>query len=585
MVSSTVNEIRGQKALWRLRDRIPDDVRSQLGDVSVMLSHLLYYRGYRTAHEIRSFFTQGTISHDPFLLPDMERAVERIRTAVEKRERVAVYGDFDCDGLTSAIALMLTFRALDCEPIVHIPSRTDGHGLRPESLADLASAGVNLIVTADCGVTALDEVVVARGMGMDVVITDHHEARADGSLPDCPTVNPTRHDSEYPNRSLCGVGVVYKLAQALAMRIPRAPDPEELLDLVALGTVADVVPLQDENRSMVIQGLDKLRETARPGLLALFEAASVDPRRIDPTSVSYYLAPRINAANRMASPQLAYDLISATDAAKAQALAEELSGYNQQRQKAVAEHFITIATEIGDISEATRAIENGERPRFLMVVGSWKPGISGLLASKLVEMYGVPAFAGSEVEDSIVSVSGRGVPGSHIDELLESCEASSPEGLFLGYGGHAQAGGFRVYREKLDLVREVLEAHAARYIPSDSLGAKLTIDAEVTLQQLTLGAARSIRSLAPFGIGFEEPLFMARDTALERTRPMKGGKHLRVRLRQGQASAEGPYFNADSALSQLAEGTRLDVVFHLKIDEWNGLARPQICVRDWRLAD
>src|SRR5579872_781886 len=331
-VTEAGTAIRGHRALWRLEEPIPQGIRDSLGDESVMISHLLYCRGYRSIEAIRGFFTQGTISHDPFLLPDMDRAVRRISQAVERGERVAVYGDFDCDGLTAAAVLVATLEGLGLRPIAYIPEREDGHGLHPEGLAALADQGVELVVTADCGISAIEEVRVARGMGMDVVVTDHHEARIDGSLPDCPTVDPTRHDSEFPFRSLCGVGVTYKLAQALASTLPGAPDPDDVLDLVALGTIADVVPLLDENRSLVIRGLHRLRQTRRPGLAALFEAAGGDRKRIDPVAVGFYLAPRINAANRMATPQLAYDLITASDPGRAAELAALLSDHNQARQ-------------------------------------------------------------------------------------------------------------------------------------------------------------------------------------------------------------------------------------------------------------
>jgi single-stranded-DNA-specific exonuclease len=290
--------LQGRKALWRIEEPFPAEIRQALHGRSPMLCHLLYCRGYRSADEIEAFFSHRIISHDPFLLPDMDRAIERLSRAIERREHVAVYGDFDCDGVTSVAVLVATLQRCGLDPIAHIPTRADGHGLHPEALASLADRGVGLVVTADCGITAIEEVRVAHGMGMDVIITDHHETRPDGSLPDCLAVSPTRHDSDYPFRFLCGVGVAYKVAQALRQANPAAPDPDDLLDLVALGTVADIVPLLDENRSLVIQGLERLRRTERTGLLALFRAAGVDPQRIDPVSVSFYLAPRINGVRR-----------------------------------------------------------------------------------------------------------------------------------------------------------------------------------------------------------------------------------------------------------------------------------------------
>jgi single-stranded-DNA-specific exonuclease len=549
-----------------------------------MISHLLYCRGYRSADQIRTFFTQGPISHDPFLLPDMERAVERIAQAVDRSETVAVYGDFDCDGITSAAALVSTLKGLGLNPIALIPDREDGHGLTPEGLAALADQRVSLVITADCGITAIEEVRVARGMGMDVIVTDHHEPRIDGSLPDCPAVDPKRRDSEYPCRFLCGVGVAYKLAQALATRLPAAPDPELLLDLVALGTVADVVPLLDENRSLVLQGLARLRDTERPGLLALFEAAGIDRSRIDPVAIGFYVAPRINAANRMATPQLAYDLITASDPDRAAELAAQLSDHNQRRQLIVAEKFEMIAEQIGDPASVAEEVQAGGRPPLLMIVGDWPAGISGLLASKLVETYGLPAFVGSDTGTGIVSVSARGVPNVRIDELLERSESAVPGGIFLGYGGHAGAGGFRVDQERLAQARQLLEEQGYRQIPIDEIGAVLSIDAEVSLRSLTLDAVRRVRALAPFGIGFTEPLFLARNVVLKRRSHLGNGKHARISVQQGSAPMDGIVFNAPEQFAEIPLETRLDTVFHFQLNEWQGLLKPELCIRDWRVA-
>ena len=577
-------ELRGHRALWRVAAPISSELRSALDGESVMLAHLLYCRGYRSLGEIRAFLVGDEISYAPFLMPDMEVAVERIRLAAAQGERVAVYGDFDCDGITSAAAIMETLTGLGLSPLVHIPTREDGHGLHPEALARLADAGVTLLVTADCGVTSMEEVQVAQGMGMDVIVTDHHEVRADGSLPPCPTVNPTRHDSLYPFRFLSGAGVAYKLAQAVRDRLPHAPDPDQLLDLIALGTIADVVPLRDENRSLVVHGIKHLRDTQRQGLLALYEVAGVDRSRIDPVSVGFYLAPRINAANRMASPQLAYDLVTAVSDTAASELAERLSEFNRQRQALVAETFEAIATTLGDPERLGAEVSAGTRPPVLLLVGEWPSGISGLLASKLVESYGLPAFVGSTTVDGVVSVSARGVAGVHIDEMLEACEAGFPGGLFLGYGGHARAGGFRIAQDRLPSVQQTLEQYARASITPDHAGSVLTVDAEVRLPQLTIDAGRHVLSLAPFGMDFGEPVFLARGVEVTRVAPLKSGLHARVAVQQGSARLDGVLFHAPAEVFELRPGARLDIVFHFGLNEWNGRVSPELRIRDWRQA-
>jgi single-stranded-DNA-specific exonuclease len=580
--SSPDTPLRGHRARWVLQPQLPDDIRAGIGDTSVMLAHLLYCRGYRSANDILGFYEGRPVSHDPFAIPGMTEAVERIVLARERGESVAVFGDFDCDGITATEILAETLEALGFDPLVHIPERVDGHGLQPEALAGLRDLGVTLVVTADCGITAVDEVQVARGLGLDVIVTDHHEPRPDGSMPNCPVVAPTSLLSEYPFRGLCGAGVAYKLAQALAVRLPGTVDPARSLDLVAMGTVADVVPLVDENRSLVIAGLRRLRETQRPGLLALFDAAGVDRTRLDPVSIGFYLAPRINAANRLASPRAAYDLLTAPDAETAAALADDLSALNRQRQALVEAIMAVLLADLGDPAAMAEEVAAGRKPPVLVVQGDWPSGISGLLAARLVEVYGLPAFVGTR-EAGVIVVSARGTPGSRVDEVLERCEASQPGGLFLGYGGHSRAGGFRVVAERWPLARDLLEAHATTG-ESGEVGAVLHVDAEVRLAQLTLEAAKAVRSLAPFGMEFPEPLFLARNVVLKTRRATSGDRHQKVRLTQRGSSIGGVFFNAPSAFVDIPLETPLDVLLHLELNEWNGTFSVEARLRDWRIA-
>jgi single-stranded-DNA-specific exonuclease len=575
----------GRRARWQMAPRIPAEVLAALPGYSHMLCHLLFTRGSHSAGEIETFFAGAIVSHDPLLLPDMEAAVNRLGLAIANKERVAIYGDFDCDGITSAAMLTFTLRSYGLRPVVHIPARAEGHGLHPDALSLLADQGVTLIVSADCGVTALDEVDVARGMGMDVIVTDHHEARADGSLPDCITVCPTRQDSQYPCRFLCGAGVTFKLVQALARHFPNGTDPDDLLDLVALGTIADVVPLQDENRSFVLRGLERLRATRRPGLLALFQAAGIDPARIDPVATGYYLAPRINAANRVATPQLAYDLITAEDPIVAAGLAAQLSELNRLRQEMVATHLETVLSELGEPELLVSEVLDGRRAPVLIQTGDWTAGISGLLASKLVDTFGLPAFVGTPGEGDVMSFSARGIPGVHIDEILEACEASLPGGLFMGYGGHARAGGFRIQTGRLEEATRILETEARRQIPLAELGPMLEIDAQVPFHALNLRAAHLVQTLAPFGNGFAEPLFLVRNVTLTRI-TMRGEQkqHASVGLAQGNARLDGMLFSADPAFLSLRPGARLDIVCHFQINHWKGLIKPELLIRDWREA-
>jgi len=582
-MTETLNDLRGMRGRWQLRDPLPTEIRDRVerDGHSVMLSHLLYHRGCRTVEAIETFFAGELPEHDPFLLPDMTAAVTRILTAVGQGERIAVYGDFDCDGITATVVLDDLLRSLGADVVTVIPERSDGHGLHPEVLAELADRGVDLIVTGDCGITALAEVEVARGMGMDVVVTDHHEPRIDLSLPNCLTISPTRLDAAYPFRSLCGVGVAYKLAQAIAARDTRASNPASYLDLVALGTVADVVPLRDENRSLVIRGLGALRRTTRPGLKALFAAAGVTADRVDPIAIGFYLAPRINAANRLATPQLAFELLTTDDPVRAHALASDLNRYNERRQMLVERCLAEVVATLGTPEEVADRVRSGAEAPILTVIGDWPRGISGLLAGQLAERYGLPAFTGGRTE-GVVAVSGRSVPGVRLDEILEGCEASLPGGIFLGYGGHSGAGGFQVTDDKLETALALLREQAGRQVSVDAIGAGLTIDAEVSLRQLTLTSAQRVAGLAPFGVDFPEPVFLARNVALRRPRLLKDGRHLQFALRSGPHEIDGVAFRADPALRSLTEGTIIDAAITLTVDEWKGNRKAKVQLKDWR---
>lgn len=584
-MQATTAELRGHRARWLISDMMPIDLRDRFRASGVMSAHLLYCRGYTEAEAIELCLEQALIDYDPFLMPDVREAVARIESAVSNHERVAVYGDFDCDGMTAAAALVETLSAYGLDPLVYIPERDAGHGLTPQGLAALSEADVTLIVTADCGIGAVEEVEIAKGMGMDVVVTDHHQPRADGVLPDCPVVSPTRHDSQYPFPFLCGAGVVYKLAQALHASHPGNANPDDLLDLVGLATIADVVPLLDENRSLAIRGLRSLQSTTRPGLLALFAACEIEPSRVDATSVGFYVAPRLNAANRMATPRLAYDLITASDAAAATPLAAHLSALNGQRQTLVTRHLQRLLSEIGDAKIFGDEVRAGKRSPIVIAMGDWPPGISGLLASKLVDTYGVPAFVGSTAGTETTSVSARGTALARIDEILEECAAAHEDGLFLGYGGHAGAGGFRIATTDLERARESLESASRHHVTAEHTGKTLIVDAEVPLRVLHIAAVDKVRELAPFGNGFPEPLFLTRGVTVVKAARIPGGEHVRLTVAQNGIRMPAVCFGAGSALLQIPLGSRIDIVFHVDINEWQGMRAVELRIRDWRFGD
>lgn len=547
-----------------------------------MLIHLLGQRGYSTADEIADFFDGRPPEHDPMALPDMRSAVARIRQAADMGQKVAVFGDFDCDGLTASAVLHGVLRELGLHPRVVIPTRQQGHGLSLQHIEALASSGVDLIITADCGIGDIGQVDAARGLGTDVIVTDHHQPNPDGSLPACLVVSPSRLDSEYPWPSLSGAGVAYKLAQALLENPARY---EEYLDLVALGTVADVVALRDENRTLVSKGLRRLQETQRCGLRALFGVAGVDSRRIDSASVGFYLGPRINAANRLADPQTALDLILATDPAQAHHIAQELNTRNGERQAIVDRELPLLLEQIGPPPEVALEIRDGRRPPIICVAGDWPPGVSGLLANGLADAYSVPALAASAREPGVMAASGRSVRDVNILELLHVVDRAVP-GAFLGFGGHSLACGFTARLETLDEIYRCLETAAKERVPVGDLGARLTIDARIKLSQVDMRSLELVEKLGPYGRDFSEPAFLARGIYVQRRQRLGGnGKHLKAIACSGTTKIPAMLFACDPELAEYSEDLPIDAVFNLQRDDWNGASRPMISIRDWRPYD
>src|SRR5579884_161795 len=580
-----VIRIQGRRKVWEIP---PPVALQQAADptVSRMVTHLLHQRSIVDPAEIQAFVDGVDVDHDPLLLPDMADAAARIRMAVQSRDRVALYGDFDCDGLTSAAILLETLRYLGADPIVIIPTRDDGHGLQREQLGRLAERGVKLVVTSDCGITAVEEVEEAHRLGVEVIVTDHHQPRADAVLPRCLVVSPTRPDSDYPWPFLSGAGVAYKLAQVLLS----APEQERLLDLVALGTVADVVPLRDENRSLVVKGLGQLRRTERPGLRALFTVAGVSSERLNQTSVAYYLGPRINAANRMASPQEAFELITCDDPVEAQRLATLLDQHNSSRQLQVERHLADLSERIGDPVELVVAIQDGRRPPILCVDGAWPPGVSGLLASELTERYGVPAIAASTTQGDVVPASGRSVDGVDILRLVEAVDAAEPA-IFGRFGGHSRACGFSVEPDRLRAEFDLLEQNARERIDVEELGAGLRVDARVRLQQVGMHAVEQVERLAPYGSGFEEPVFVVQGVYLQHRRalgscePDRAPRHMRAVAKSGSTRVDALMFRCDPELFGYPEDQPVDLAFSIERNEWNQYVSPQIRIHDWRPFD
>ena len=562
-----------QQRLWKLRGHCPREETNalvrELG-LSETVAAVLVRRGYGDPHRARAFLAAELPGHDPFALGDMADACESVRRAVAAGKRICVHGDYDADGICATALAVLVLRELGADVSWHLPSRFDeGYGVGSQTLTRLAGEGVGLVLTVDCGVTAVEEVVHARGLGLEVVVTDHH--RAGPELPSCLVVGPYRGD--YSFRELCGTGVVWKLGQALL-----GTDSEALarhLDLVAVATVADVVPLVDENRALAVAGLRQLARTQKPGLRELMRTARVDPASVDAGAIGFRLAPRLNAAGRLCRPEAALELLLTDEREAAVRLAAQLEELNRDRQ-AVEQRILREATEaIEEWPEARR------RRRAYVVAGEgWHEGVIGIVASRLVERYNRPVvlIAGTEAE---WKGSGRSIPSFDLHDGLRRCA-----GHLERWGGHAAAAGLSIKPERVEAFAEAFGAVADARIGEDDLCPSTTVDALVHGSELTLDLCAELARLAPFGLGNPNVTLLLAGCEVVEPATVGEGKHLRFRVRaDGRDSGSAIAFRLGPQLDRLRRVGHYDVAFKLEANQWNGTVAPQLNVRQVFEAD
>ena len=540
---------------WRVHPLAPRGFFDTLASYPPLVAQVLYNRGVRDLANAGVFLNpEPPGAQYGLLIPGADAAIARIARAVRARETVAVYGDFDADGITSAAILTLALRQLGIEPFPYIPARiAEGHGLNIDAVRLLHSRGVTLIITADCGITNVAEAAFAADLGVDLVITDHHTAPA--QLPQAAAiVAPKLPGADAALAPLASCGVAYLLAQALSAVLD-APFDTSLLELVALGTIADVSPITGENRSLVQQGMDHLNRTQRPGIRALMRVAGVEPGNVDAEAIGFALAPRINAPGRMDHANPAYLLLTALTDAEAEPLARELDRRNTERRS---------ATEAITAAVRQRLAERSDLPPLLFLGGEdFPPGVVGLAAGRLADEFARPAVVFHQgLEESRGSC--RSIPDFNIIEALRHCD-----GLFTRYGGHAQAAGFVIPTARLPELEERLVAVAAAQLAGRDLAPSLVIDAQVRLERITGAVLRSMALLSPHGPGNPVPAFLARAAELRNVRSMGAdGRHLRMTVRAGNVTWPAVAFNAP--LAAAAAPARADIVFTLAADRWNG---------------
>ncbi|MEA3309448.1 MAG: single-stranded-DNA-specific exonuclease RecJ [Chloroflexota bacterium] len=562
------------RTVWQLAPPAPAALFERFSTLDPLVVQLLYNRGL-TTHEVVDTFLAGTaVAGSPLDLVGMGTAVSLIRQQLAAGENIVVYGDYDVDGITATAVLMQTLESLGGHVRPYIPDREDeGYGLNCDAIRDFADAGVGLLITVDCGIRSLEEVALARRLGMAVVITDHHHLGE--ALPSANAVlNPRRPDSDYPFKDLAGVGVAFKLAEALLQVNERVTLPTtqrklasaELLDLVALGTVADMVPLLGENHFLVQQGLLALNAPRRPGVNALMEVLHIEPGSVDATTISFGLAPRLNAAGRIDDPLKSLQLLLAPDMESALPLARDLQQINQRRRKSTAE-----------VQERVRALfleDADELPLLFAVAEDFPAGIVGLAAGRLSDEFYRPAVVvrrGLEFSKG----SARSIPEFHITEALDKTAD-----LLVRHGGHAAAAGFTVRTTNLPALRARLTALAAEALRDISLNPSLRVDVEVPLSMLSWKTLDVLAQLAPFGYGNPQPTFVSRGVRVQNARAVGSeGRHLKLYLidREGQ-SWDAIAFRQGDWIGRLP--SLIDLVYYLERNEWKGRVSLQLNVRD-----
>jgi single-stranded-DNA-specific exonuclease len=560
---------------WQIAAEMPDSLLVRFKRAPRPVAQVLFNRGLTNADQVDAFFECALEDDNPFQMKGINQAVTLLRQAIRDKGLIAVYGDFDADGVTATALLVETLRALGGNVRPYIPNRVDeGYGLHIEALDDLADQGIGLVVTVDCGIRAVEEVAHARALGMELIITDHHSVGK--QLPPASAIiNPKQARCKYPFKELAGVGVAYKLAQALLRSHRQVPltdqdihlAEEDLLDLVALGTVADLAPLREENRVLVRDGLARINEGYRPGLLSLVQRSGLRLGQVDATGIGFGLGPRINAAGRLSDACTAYQLLTTHYPGEADKLADELDEINRLRQQITAE-MQAVARQ--------QALDQGESV-FLLFAASpeFSEGIVGLAAGRLCEEFYRPAVV-VHIGETESRGSARSIPEFHITDALDACSE-----LLVRHGGHAAAAGFTVENGNLMVLAGRLKAMAEDTLAGQDLRPTLLIDTKVGLGELNRDLYDWLQRLQPFGYDNPVPVFLTRRLRVLGSRVVGTKRdHLKLFLGDGRSRIDAIAFRQGHWFGQLP--THVDVAYHLELNVWNGREQLQLNVQDLR---
>ena len=552
--------------IWKVSQLEAGAVNALVGSgYAPLAAMVLASRGIGDDRQARAYLDCNAPLLDPFLMTDMDKAAGRVGLAMSRGEKIAVFGDYDVDGITATCLLTDFLRRHGADVVSYIPGRLEeGYGLNPIAIHQLHAEGVKLIVTVDCGITAVSEAELCRQLGIDLVITDHHECKQ--TLPAAvAVVDPHRCDGGYPHKNLSGVGVAFKLASALCGS--QEGVLEEYADMVCLGTVADVMPLQGENRVFVARGLESLAHTKRPGIAALMAECGCAPEAVSASSIGFMLAPRINAAGRMGQIDLAVELFLTDDPDKAAEAARGLCELNRQRQAVESEIY----------RQAVSMLPMGKPPEAIVLADeSWHQGVVGIVASRIAEEYACPTFL-----ICLDGEHGKASSRSHGGfNLFASLSALSP--LLESYGGHELAAGFTISRANIPEFRRQICALAAQYYTDDVPRTVLDVDCAVSPELLTLHNVDALQMLEPCGNGCPKPVLMMKNLTIDRISMVGGGRHMRLRLCSGHTYLNAIYFSANPQTVSIQPGDLVDVAFTPQVNEFRGTRTVQMNVIDIR---
>lgn len=552
--------------IYEVDEKKVEEISSKY-NLNKLISTILANRNITTEEEIRLFLSPTRKDfHNPFLITDMEKSVERIIKAIENKEKVTIYGDYDVDGITSITVLKSFLKDRGLETSQYIPNRlNEGYGLNNNAIEKIKQQGCDLMITVDCGISAINEINYASSLGIETIITDHHEPG--NEIPKAfAVIDNKRKDSKYPFRELAGVGVVFKLIQAIGIKLGlKEEEYLKYLDIVCVGTISDIVPLVDENRVIAKLGLMLIRQTRNIGLKSIIDTSGYT--KIDSNSISFGIAPRINACGRMGKAEDALELFLSKNYNEVSELAKKLNDYNKLRQDTEKEIYENAIKQI----EQNKLDKNNS-----IIVGghNWHHGVIGIVSSKITEMYFKPSILLSFEEDGIGTGSGRSIPGFDLHEALTKCLGSVEK-----FGGHSMAVGLTVKKEKFEEFKKEFEQIETKSNVSEIIPV-INIDAKIDFSAINKDMVESLKQLEPFGEGNKMPVFVFKNLKIDSIRALSEGKHLKLTLKEGNTVVNAIGFNIGNLADEYIIGDKIDVVGVLEVNNFNGVESLQINIKD-----